>query len=104
MNILFVMKNPKTPFNIKVSLKGGDQPLLNTGNADRELLFKKGCLFSFLQNGSIKSGSTDKVNLLQDIEIHNHYFNDFSMNGPFKWTQDFLDKEIEKDYPYNQVR
>ncbi len=79
-------------------LDGGDQPLLNTGNADKELIFPKDkVFFSFLQNGSIKTSTPDKVTLLQDIEINEHYSTrDFSIRGPFKWVQDFLDNEIQK--------
>ncbi len=80
------------------SQDGGDQPLLNRGNKIRKLLFPKNKVrFSFIENGEIKSGKKDRVELVDDLEIVNSFANkDFGLIGEFKWTQETLDKEIDK--------
>ncbi len=79
-------------------LDGGDQPLLNTGNSVRELKFPKSKVkFTFIENGILKAGITERVELKSQIEIHNGFAtSDFTLAGEFKWTQDFLDAEIGK--------
>ncbi len=79
-------------------LEGGDQPLLNTGNAVRIIKFPKDKVYfkeDKYPNGTYEPFSADKVSLLDAITITNGYSNeDFRLEGPFKWTQDFLDNEI----------
>lgn len=81
-------------------LDGGDQPLLNSGNSIRELHFPKEKVYfkeDIFQNGILKKGKPDRVELLDDINILNGYSTtDFSIKGEFKWTQDFLNEELEK--------
>lgn len=81
-------------------LSGGDQPLLNSGNSLRKLKFPKDKVYFSLdkmQNSHVKKGKNDRVSLLQDLQIKNGYAeNDFLLEGEFKWTQSFLDSEIEK--------
>ena len=85
-----------------VPLEGGDQPLLNRGNAARKLRFPKDkVLFKFggkHYSGKIEKGAIDRVELLQDLNIENGYStSDFELNGEFKWTQEFLNQELEKN-------
>lgn len=78
-------------------LNGGDQPLLNSGNNEGVLLFPKEKVFfsSEKMEGIIRSYTSDRVTLLDDIEVKNGYSNiDFRLKGEFKWTQDFLNNEI----------
>ena len=80
-------------------LEGGDQPLLNTGNSIRILNFPKESVCfkeDKYPNGTYKPFSGDKVNLLDEITITNGYSTrDFRLEGPFKWTQEFLNDEIK---------
>jgi adenine-specific DNA-methyltransferase len=80
-------------------LDGGDQPLLNSGNSVRILKFPKDKV-QFTSNnfkdGIYNAYKLDKVALLDEIEIKNGYaLNDFSLQGEFKWTQEFLEEEIK---------
>jgi adenine-specific DNA-methyltransferase len=79
-------------------LDGGDQPLLNRGNNLVTLKFpKEKVLFSFIKSGVVAAGTNDRVELLHQLTIQNGYsLNDFELSGEFKWTQKFLDEEIEK--------
>ena len=81
-------------------LDGGDQPLLNTGNSMRILTFPKDKVYfktDKYPDGVYTPFSGDKVNLLDKIEISNGFSRtDFRLEGPFKWTQDFLDNEIKE--------
>ena len=80
-------------------LEGGDQPLLNTGNSVRILKFPKDKVYfkeDKFPNGSYVPFSGEKVNLLDNISIANGFANvDFKLEGPFKWTQEFLEDEIK---------
>lgn len=89
--------------NIKYNgelLDGGDQPLLNSGNAIAELYFPKDKVY--FKNGKFPNGKypafcKDRVELLDDIEIKDGYsLSNFRLKGEFKWTQQFLDEEIAK--------
>ena len=82
------------------ALDGGDQPLLNTGNTIRTLLFPKEKVYfkhSAFPNAIYKPYCKDRVKLLDEIEIIDGYStSDFRLEGEFKWTQEFLDEEINK--------
>ena len=82
------------------ALDGGDQPLLNTGNTIRTLLFPKEKVYfkhSAFPNAIYKPYCKDRVKLLDEIEIIDGYAtSDFRLEGEFKWTQEFLDEEINK--------
>lgn len=69
-------------------LDGGDVPLINTGNPNKELLFPKNSTqITFIENGIISKGTYDKVELLDDIKVENNRnVNKFRMVGGFKWT------------------
>ena len=81
-------------------LDGGDQPLLNTGNSMRILTFPKDKVYfkeDKYPDGVYVPFSGEKVSLLDKIEISNGFSRtDFRLEGPFKWTQDFLDNEINE--------
>ena len=78
-------------------LDGGDVPLLNTGNPKKKLLFPAGSVhFNIMQNGTIKAGLKDKVQVHNDIQVVNGVNeNSVEMTGEFKWEQATLDKEIQ---------
>lgn len=81
-------------------LDGGDQPLLNSGNSERVLLFPKEKVFFNPQkfpNGEYLPHINDRVELLDKIQIVNGYStSNFRLKGEFKWTQDFLNDEIKQ--------
>lgn len=81
-------------------LDGGDQPLLNSGNSERELLFPKDSVyFNRLKfpNGIYESQKPERVEMIDNIEINNGYSTtDFRLKGEFKWTQEFLNEELKK--------
>ena len=81
-------------------LDGGDQPLLNSGNSERELTFPKDSVYfnkSKFPNGTYLPLKPDRVELLDTITIENGYSKtDFRLKGEFKWTQDFLKEELKK--------
>ncbi len=78
-------------------LSGGDQPLLNRGNNQKDLIFPKNKVFFKIEDTELKKGEYDRVELKDDIKIENGYSNkNFIINGEFKWTQLKLDKEIKK--------
>ena len=83
-----------------VPLDGGDAPLLNSGNPLSVLSFPKNCVYfkeSKFPNGKYEAFSSDRVELLDNIEIVDGYATtDFKMKGEFKWSQDFLNEEINK--------
>ena len=80
------------------ALDGGDQPLLNTGNARSILTFPKEKVYfkeNIFPNGNYRPYSSDKVSLLDTIEIVDGYAtSDFRLEGEFKWTQDFFNQEV----------
>ncbi|MBN8696622.1 MAG: site-specific DNA-methyltransferase [Bacteroidetes bacterium] len=76
--------------------EGGDMPLLNAGNEKRELNIPRSCV-TFTFNGDYKSGKYHNVELVNDIKIKNGIpESDLKIIGEFKWTQDFLNKEIQE--------
>lgn len=82
------------------ALDGGDQPLLNSGNAERVLLFPKDKVYfnkNKFPNGKLLPYKPDRVELIDEIVIQNGFAtSDFKLKGEFKWTQDFLNEEIKK--------
>jgi adenine-specific DNA-methyltransferase len=98
----YILCFEKNKNNLKYNgelLEGGDQPLLNTGNSVRILEFPKEKVYfketSF--NNNVLKGKPDRVELLDDLNLINGYSTkDFRMVGEFKWTQEFLNNEIEK--------
>lgn len=74
---------------------GGDMPLLNDGNNIGVLKFPKEKVY-FKIEGYYKKGIYDRVELIDDLQIKNGKANvDFRLKGPFKWTQNNLNEEIE---------
>ncbi|CEN52360.1 Putative Type III restriction-modification system methyltransferase (fragment) [Capnocytophaga canimorsus] len=93
--ICYEKKSNNTKYNGGF-VEGGDMPLLNNGNAQREIIFnKKVVKFNF--SGTLIAGVYDRVILKTDINIIDGYAtDDFILEGPFKWTQETVNEEIEK--------
>lgn len=77
-------------------LSGGDVPLLNTNNPEKELVFPVGSVrFKFINNGIVRAGSYDKVVLLDNVVVSDgKNLNQFRMKAEFKWGQAMLNAEV----------
>ena len=101
MNIFFVMRKNKNGIKYNGELlDGGDQPLLNTGNARSVLVFPKDKVVfktKAFPDGIYEPYCKDRVSLLDRIEIKDgRATSDFRLEGEFKWTQSFFDEEVLK--------
>ena len=77
---------------------GGDAPLLNNGNPEGELLFKKGTVHFNIPDGVYHNSSEMKIDLLENVVVENGINkNDFKAKGHFKWGQDYLENEMNND-------
>ena len=97
--LCYEKKKNEIKYNAEL-LDGGDQPLLNTGNSIKILNFPKDKVEFAKQafvDGIYEPYQTDRVRLLDRIEIINgKSLNDFRLEGEFKWSQEFLNDEINK--------
>lgn len=76
-------------------LDGGDQPLLNTGNAVRELVFPTGVITFNIPDGKYSLSTPDKVEITKEFIVENGLNkSEVRLKGEFKWNQDFLNEEI----------
>lgn len=76
------------------------QPIVKRTNSRKILSFKGNFVNTKLKNGLYQKGTYGEGSiasiLLNDIEIFNgKIVSDFSIEAPFVWTQEFLDKEID---------
>src|SRR5690606_7510855 len=78
------------------STRGGDAPLVNTGNNKRELTIPKEKVLFKIPNGKYEAGIYSRVELKNDVIINDGKADrDLVLNGEFKWTQATTDKEIK---------
>lgn len=79
-------------------LDGGDAPLLNAGNPEKQLEFPIGSVcFPFMDNGVIPAGAYERTILHDEVKVVNgKNSNSFKMSATFKWGQATLDEEIHK--------
>lgn len=76
---------------------GGDIPLLNSGNPIGRLTFPIGSVHFGIEDGTYSHKATYKITLLNEVTIRNGInLNEFTADGHFKWSQDYLNKEIDK--------
>ena len=99
----YILCYEKNKNNLKYNgelLDGGDQPLLNSGNAEGILKFPKDKVEfkeKAFPNGIYEPYCKDRVSLLDRIEIiDGKATSDFHLKGEFKWTQSFFDEEVNK--------
>lgn len=81
-------------------LDGGDQPLLNTGNAIRTLKFPRELVYfsNPRMRGNIEPYTSEKgVTLHKRININEDGYSDTDiiLSGEFKWTEEFLHNEVK---------
>ena len=100
----YIVCYEKNKNNIKYNgekLDGGSQPLLNSGNSVRKLIFPKDKIYfnpRYFPNGVYEPHKPDRVSLINEIEITDGFANvDVILEGEFKWVQDFLNDEIDNE-------
>ena len=76
-------------------IDGGDAPLLNSGNPNKEVLFPKGSVHFNIPDGIYKNNSTLKIELIDDVIVKNGLNdNDFRAKGTWKWNKETIINEI----------
>ena len=79
------------------SIDGGDAPLLNSGNAIKELLFPAGCVHFNIPDGTYEPLESRKVQLMENVIVKDGINeNSFKAIGEWKWKQETLYEEITK--------
>ena len=78
-------------------IAGGDMPLLNEGNALRQIEFPKEAFRSVnLKDGVYKPKVYGRIRLIKEVRVENGTFlNDLVMEGKFKWTQETVTREVK---------
>ena len=75
----------------------GDASLTQNNNSVRALTFPAGYVKIKLPNGTYQKGVYDSIEVLDDIIVKDGTStNDFRIAGKFKWSQEFLNEEINK--------
>ena len=76
---------------------GGDMPLLNEGNAFRQIEFPKEAFSRVnLKDGVYKPKDYGRVRLIKEVRVENGAFlSDLVMEGKFKWTQETVTREVK---------
>ena len=95
--IICYEKNKNTNRYFGEALENGDAPLLNTGNAEKEIKFPpKTIKFTYLENGNIQKGKYEKTEFITDCKVENGTnIQEVIIKGEFKWTQEKTDSEIK---------
>ena len=77
--------------------EGGDMPLLNEGNAFRQIKFPKEAFSRVnLKDGVYKPQNYGRIRLVKEVRIENGTFlSDLVMEGKFKWTQETVTREVK---------
>ncbi len=77
--------------------EGGDAPLLNSGNAEIQLVFPKESVFFKTEDGLYPAGRYEKVMLHNTLTVREGRAGEaIQVSGAFKWTQETVDEEIRK--------
>ena len=76
---------------------GGDMPLLNEGNAFRQIEFPKEAFSRVnLKDRVYKPKDYGRVRLIKEVRVENGAFlSDLVMEGKFKWTQETVTREVK---------
>ena len=76
---------------------GGDMPLLNEGNALRQIEFPKEAFSRVnLKDGVYKPKDYGRVRLIKEVRVENGTFlSGLVMEGKFKWTQETVTREVK---------
>ncbi|WP_337216438.1 site-specific DNA-methyltransferase [Campylobacter sp. LMG 7929] len=94
--VLCYQKNINNDKMIAKYISGGDAPLYNESNSVIELNFLANYVDTNLKDGVYLKGKRDKIELLDDVLVQNgKIVNNFRLQGNFRWTQEFLDKEVK---------
>ena len=75
----------------------GEASLTQNNNKIRKLVFPSSVVNCGLSNGTYSSGKYGEVDLADDLVVKDGKIEKtFSISGRFKWSQEYLDEEIEK--------
>ena len=77
--------------------EGGDMPLLNEGNALRQIEFPKEAFSRVnLKDGLYKPKDYGRIRLIKQVRVENgNFLNNLVMEGKFKWTQETVTREVK---------
>ena len=79
------------------SIDGGDAPLLNTGNALKELSFPVGSVHFNIPDGIYEPNNGTRIQLKENVVVKESLnANELKAVGEWKWTQETLNEEIKK--------
>lgn len=77
-------------------VKGIDSPLINTDNKIKKLVFPKNTVKFSIPDGTYYETKSDKVKILKPVEVKDGVNStEMILEGPFKWDENNLAKEIE---------
>jgi len=83
-------------YNGPYSDKSDDQPILNTGNPMRKVVFPAGTVSTKLKFSQYKAGQYPKAKLLKDITIRDGAIvEDLEVEIESKWSQQKIDEEVK---------
>lgn len=78
-------------------IDGGDAPLLNGGNPNKEVVFPKGSVHFNISDGTYSNSSKLKIELLDNVIVKKGLNeNDFRAKGVCKWNQETILDEVSK--------
>lgn len=79
------------------SIDGGDAPLLNAGNAVKELTFPIGSVHFNIPDGVYEPNNMTKIQLKESVVVKEGLnVNELKAEGEWKWIQETLNDEIRK--------
>lgn len=77
-------------------IDGGDAPLLNSGNPNKEVVFPKGSVHFNLPDGKYSYDSKHKIELLEEVIVKNgKNQNELKAKGMWKWNQETILEEVD---------
>ncbi len=78
-------------------IDGGDAPLLNGGNPNKEVVFPKGSVCFNIPDGVYSNSPKLKIELIDNVVVKNGVNdNDFRAKGMWKWKQETILNEVSK--------
>ena len=94
--ICFEKRKDSSKEYIGKDTENGDAPMLNTGNTIHSLSFPIGSVRFKIPDGMYEKGRYKRIELLNDVIVQDGVnSNVFELEGEFRWSQDFLNSEVE---------
>ena len=98
--VLCYVKNKSDDFSLaqKSQEAQGEASLTQNNNKPRTLKFPKNYVQIKLEDGTYKKGKYGDIEMLDDLIVKGGLaIKEFRINGKFKWKQEYLDSEVEKN-------